>query len=160
MVKRSYLQLALWILVVQGIGLLLGLLTSNNITSWYNLLHKSALTPPPIVFSLVWPLLYLLLAVIGWHLWQKQQMNHSSQAKSVWYLFVAQMLMNWLWTPLFFQFHLIGLSLIWISLLTLLTALIIGKLIPKHWILGLLLLPYVTWLLFATYLTAVIYYLN
>ena len=68
--KKNGIKLILWILSFELIGFFLGLLTQANILSWYEGLNKSILTPPGWVFSIVWPLLYVCLAILGFHLWQ------------------------------------------------------------------------------------------
>ncbi len=60
------LKLVFWIVLFESIGFFFGLLTQANITPWYAYLNKSLLTPPGFVFSIVWSLLYALLAVIAW----------------------------------------------------------------------------------------------
>lgn len=82
------------------------MLTQANIPSWYLGLNKSNLTPPGPVFSIVWSILYALLAITGWVLWRSR---NESEMRSVFYLYSLQMLMNWAWTPLFL--YCIGLGL-------------------------------------------------
>ncbi len=66
--KTSGIKLIVWILFFEMIGFFLGLLTQANIYSWYEGLHKSILTPPGWVFSVVWLILYALLAIVGFTL--------------------------------------------------------------------------------------------
>lgn len=141
-------------------GFLLGLLTKNNIPFWYHNYIKSDFNPPSITFFIVWSLLYVLLAVTGWRLWKNQKINSSQESKNSWYLFVVQMIMNWLWTPIFFQYHWIELSLVWLIVLTFLNLLIVYRLINMNIFHRILYIPYVLWLFFATYLNAVIYWYN
>ncbi len=63
---RQTVYLLLWIIVLQLSGYLMGMLTEANLDPWYRMLNKSSLTPPDIVFGIVWPILYILLAVVGW----------------------------------------------------------------------------------------------
>lgn len=153
--KKNGIKLILWILSFELIGFFLGLLTQANILSWYEGLHKSILTPPGWVFSIVWPLLYVCLAIVGFHLWQ-----HHSQPRiaKLFNLYLVQLLMNWLWTPLFFQFHWLGLSFLWLLVMVVLNAFLIIKI--KKRMLKLLLIPYFLWLSFASYLNGVIWVLN
>lgn len=154
------MHVAGWIVGFQAVGFLLGFITKNNISSWYGGLIKSELTPPPFVFSIVWPLLYLLLACLGWRIWKEQRNNPNRDSRNIWFLFITQMIMNWLWTPIFFQFHFIGLGLIFLFLLIGINSYISWKLRNKNLIQSLLFLPYILWLIFATYLNATIYWLN
>ncbi|HHS3031515.1 TPA: TspO/MBR family protein [Legionella pneumophila] len=133
------------------------MLTQANIPSWYEGLNKSGLTPPGPVFSIVWSILYALLAIVGWVLWCSR---NESEMRSVFYLYSVQMLMNWAWTPLFFVLHWTGLGLLWILVMAGLTGLLILSLKNKKKSIAILLLPYLVWLLFAAYLNGVIWLLN
>lgn len=144
------LPVLLWIAVFEGVGALLGLITQENIPSWYAGLNKSSLTPPTLTFSLVWPILYALIAYVGYAIWQQA---HSSLFR----LYVLNIFFNWMWTPLFFYLHWIGFSFAWIIFLTLLTFIITLKL---NSYLRYLFLPYFFWLLFASYLNGVIWLTN
>lgn len=135
----------------------LGMLTQANIPSWYEELNKSGLTPPGPVFSIVWSILYALLAIVAWVLWCSR---NESEMRSVFYLYSVQMLMNWAWTPLFFVLHWTGLGFLWILVMAGLTGLLILSLKNKKESIAILLLPYLVWLLFAAYLDGMIWLLN
>lgn len=141
-------KLLFWIVLFESIGFLMGLLTQANLYPWYAQLHKSALTPPGFVFSIVWTSLYALLAVIAWHL----SIQHPAYSKEVKVLFGVQMLLNWAWTPLFFGFHWLILSAVWLVSLTLLNVFLMIKVKKTHQNMAWLLSPYVFWLAFASYL--------
>lgn len=147
----------LWIIVFQIIAYCLGMITQHDIVSWYPTLHKSSLTPPDIVFPIVWFILYCMLAVSAYVLWQYR---HQPKAKLALVFYVLQILLNWAWTPLFFYFHWIGVSLFCIMaiiIFTLITVLITRKTYKLSCV---LLIPYFIWLLFAGYLNAMIWILN
>lgn len=133
------------------------MLTQANIPSWYEGLNKSGLTPPGPVFSIVWSILYALLAITGWVLWCSR---NESEMRSVFYLYSVQMLMNWAWIPLFFVLHWTGLGFLWILVMASLTGLLILSLKNKKESIAILLLPYLVWLLFAAYLNGMIWLLN
>lgn len=151
-----WIKLICWIIVFESIAFLLGLLTQTNIDPWYNNLHKSSLTPPGVVFSIVWPILYALLAYIAWFL----SSHKKESVKLPIYLYGLQIIMNWAWTPLFFEFHWVKLSAIWIVTLTGLNWVLIVQLKTKQKAIALLLLPYVFWLMFASYLNLFISVMN
>ena len=155
--KNGWITLTIWIVTFQAIGFFLGLLTQANIHSWYVGLNKSMLTPPGWVFSIVWSSLYLLLAIIGWALWRQRETVAIHPAL---FFYMSQLVMNWSWTLFFFQLHWIGVSLIWILILTTLTFLTMYSLKNKKRIISILFIPYFIWLLFATYLNYMIWVLN
>ncbi len=154
---KKYTSMIAWILSFQLISYGLGTITRTNMYPWYAMLHKSTLTPPAIVFPLVWTILYIMIAISGWSLWQ-----HRSLPQAKWALmgYSAQMLLNWFWSPLFFYWHLIPASfycIITITALTLITILITSTQFKLSTI---MLMPYFLWLLFASYLNGVIWMLN
>lgn len=155
--KMKKFQLFIWVVSLQAVGFFLGMLTARNIPDWYVHLIKSPLTPPAFIFSLVWPLLYVLIAIVGY---RTVNQPSSRQKKLTLSLYSIQLAMNWLWTPLFFNLHWLGFSLIWILGLFLLTGFLITCYRNFDRISAWLLLPYWLWLGFATYLNAYIWYYN
>lgn len=151
--QNKWISLACWIILFEVIGFVLGRATQAGLVPWYAHLAKSSLTPPGAVFGIVWSSLYALLAVVGWSLTQQRN-------KSATKLYALQMLMNWAWTPLFFQLHLIGFSFLWLITIACLNVILIFKLRKQHAWLATLLLPYLFWLIFATYLNGMIWALN
>ena len=145
----------LWILIFQIIAYSLGIITQHD--TWYPGLHKSILTPPNIVFPIIWFVLYCMLAVSGYTLWQYR---NQPKAKLALVFYGLQLLLNWAWTPLFFYFHWIGVSLVCITAISILTMITIIITRKTYKVSGVLLIPYFMWLLFAAYLNAVIWILN
>lgn len=148
---KKLFTLLLWIIGFQLIGAGLGFVTQSNMYPWYETLTKSSLTPPPIVFSVVWSSLYVLLAICGYFIWQQRQ---QIAGRLPLYFFSIQMVMNWLWTFLFFSFHLISFSFIWIIGIIIFTALTYHYTNQK--LVRGLLIPYMLWLLFAAFLNGYI----
>lgn len=156
MLKKP-IEIIAWISTFQVVSFCVGFLTQANVTTWYSQLNKSILTPPDLVFPIIWTILYTLLALAGWSLWQQRA---QTRAKIALVFFFVQMLMNWTWTLLFFHCHWIESSFVWIvviAALTLVTLLLTrDKFKFSFW----MLIPYFLWLLFAAYLNAIIWILN
>ena len=123
-----------------------GSLSSTQIDSWYLSLNKAPLNPPGYVFGLVWPILYLLMAIVSY-------LNSNQIFKP----FVIQLFLNGIWSWLFFTWHLPILALFDILLLIGINVYIFRKLGTGS---KLMYLPYLVWLSFATYLNAGIVFLN
>jgi translocator protein len=151
------LQIALWILTFELIGAFMGYITQANIPAWYAHLYKSPLTPPGYVFSIVWSALYCLLAVIGFILFKRR---HLPLYKNIFMLFCIQMVMNFLWTPIFFQLHWIGVGFIWLLVMVTLNGVMVWKCRNDARDIAIMLLPYLFWLEFAAYLNGVIWAQN
>ncbi len=145
--------LFIWIITLQIMGYCMGVLTQENLTPWYTTLTKSALTPPDHVFAIVWPILYLVLAVVGFNIFLKKNQCTAKEK----YVYGIQLILNWLWSPIFFHFHAVGAALIILAMMVLLTIILVYMLYSRHRILALLLIPYLAWILFATYLNAIIW---
>ncbi|MGB9043465.1 MAG: TspO/MBR family protein, partial [Pseudolabrys sp.] len=88
---RSYLTLALFILLVLGGGTLIGLMTLPG--EWYAELAKPPFNPPNWIFAPVWTLLYIMVAVAGWRTWQR---GPRSAAMALWFV---QLALNFVWSP-------------------------------------------------------------
>ena len=116
--------------------------------SWYQSIEKSSLTPAPYVFGIVWPILYFLMGVVSYY-----------KSPKIYYLFIFQLLLNGSWSWLFFYFNLPLTALIDIYLLIVINCLIQQKLITNK-VLFFIYLPYLLWILYASYLNLIIVLLN
>lgn len=146
--KLSYL---LSILVVLTLGILSGWLGGSGDTAWYQTLQKPFLHPPAWIFGPVWTILYIMLGIIFLEIKRYQPKLLA--------LFVIQLILNFIWTPMFFHFHLIQWALLDLVLMVILNLiLLIQARKQKH--IFFLLLPYNLWLWFACYLNASIVFLN
>ena len=123
--------------------LIIGSFASANTGTdiWYQGLIKSDLNPPGYVFGIVWPILYLLMGITAWRTFE-----------IIKNLFYIQLFLNAIWSWLFFSFHLPLISLIDIWLLIYVNIKIIFKVVKMDKLAGLLYMPYILWLLFASYL--------
>ena len=154
--KFKYFAVIYWIIGFEIISYSMGLITRNNM-DWYKLLNKSALTPPGYIFSVVWVMLYVTLAISSYLLYQKKE---DTKIRKILFLFLLQMLCNWIWTPIFFGLHQIQIALGILMLTILLTAYIMMQSLKYYRIITYILLPYFLWLLFAAYLNGMVYILN
>ena len=115
---------------------------------WYYNLTKPPLAPPDWIFPPVWSILYFsMLVALLLYLFKPSQ-----NKKSGYIYFIAQLILNFLWTPTFFYLQNIVLALIVIILLDIFVILTIKSFYKVSKISGLILMPYLLWILFATYL--------
>ena len=115
---------------------------------WYYNLTKPPLAPPDWIFPPVWSILYFsMLVALLLYLFKPSQ-----NKKSGYIYFIAQLILNLLWTPTFFYLQNIVLALIVIILLDIFVILTIKSFYKVSKISGLILMPYLLWILFATYL--------
>jgi translocator protein len=147
--SKKYLSLIIWIIGLITIGSMIGSLSQSEITTWYITLNHSRLTPPNVVFPIAWTILYTIIAICGWLVWRTEPF---SQLKMIKRLYVIQLILNWSWTPLFFHYHWIGISLFVLILMDIFVALLIILSYSKIRLVSQLMLPYLLWIFFASYL--------
>ena len=124
---------------------------------WYSGLIKPALTPPGWVFGPVWTLLYAIMAVAAWLVWCRHGLANAIGPLG---LFLGQLALNALWSYLFFGLQHPGLALLDIVFLWLVILATVKAFWRSHRPAGLLLLPYLFWVSFATYLNFQFWRLN
>ena len=156
---QAILPTLVFVAAFVAIGSVIGLTTNtpDTMAGWYAGLGKSSLTPPGWVFGVVWTILYALLGMSAARLWARRK---DSAYRPAIRLFSAQMVLNWGWSFVFFTLHQITLAVIWIAAILVLVILCLRSLCPRDRTTAILMLPYVLWLVFATYLSATIWWLN
>lgn len=135
------------------LGSIVGFLISGNID--YSNLTKPPLAPSSIVFPIAWTIIYLLMGVSYFILKRNEK---DTKLESI--IYYTQLFVNLLWSIIFFNLEWRFFAIIWIFLLDVLVALMIYLFYNKNKLSGYLNIPYMLWLLFATYLTIGIYILN
>ena len=124
-------------------------------SEWYAALRKPPLTPPNWIFGPVWSFLYLCIAVAAWLVWRARRGATRPLAR-----WATQLLLNALWSWLFFGLHRPGFALLEIALLLVLVVATTTAFFRVRSLAGALLVPYLVWVGFASYLNAGIWYLN
>jgi len=132
--------------------------TRESITVWYAGMNRPAFTPPDWVFGPVWTVLYLLMAVSFFIIWDKA--GSSPNGRKAIRLFLIQLALNAAWTPLFFGAHLLAVSFIEIILLwsAILATIIVFRTISSR--ASILLVPYLIWVGYASVLNGFLWHLN
>ncbi len=146
------------ILIPLLIGYLGAIVTIPQITTWYSTLSKPWWSPPNWLFGPVWTTLYLLMGVALFLVWREGW--HRRDVRFAILIFGVQLVINLLWSVVFFSFHALFGSFIIVMLLWLaILANIIAFLIISKWA-GFLLVPYIVWVSIASYLNYSVYLLN
>lgn len=135
----------------------IGAFASAQAGTFYRQLLRPAWAPPGWLFGPVWTGLYLLMAIAAWLVWRAHGWSGARKALS---LFVLQLVVNALWTWLFFVWHQGAWAFAEILLLWVLIVGTIATFWPLHKIAALMLLPYLAWVSFATALTYAMWTLN
>jgi translocator protein len=154
----SFKALGAFVVVCIAVMALGGAITAPAIPVWYAGLAKPSFNPPPWAFSVVWPILFLTMAVAGWLVWRRA--GGLAPARRAFVLFAVQLALNLLWSVLFFGLHAPGAALVEVILLWLAIATTLVAFWRIERLAGLLFLPYLAWVSFAVVLNAAIWRLN
>lgn len=133
-------------------GGIIGLVINGNID--YTSLARPPLSPPSIVFPIVWSFLYFLIGLAYWF-YRKENADDTTII-----LYYAQLFFNFLWSILFFVFRWRTFSAIWIIFLAILIILLMIRFYKEERVSFYLVIPYILWVLFAVYLNIGVALLN
>lgn len=150
--KPGLFSAVVFVVIIMATSLGIGYLTAPS--EWYESLSKPDFNPPSWVFGPVWSALYFLIAIAGWRIWRIARRS----AAMIWW--IAQMVLNWLWSPAFFGAEAPAFALgIIIAMLASILLFIIQA--WRHDRLGAcLFVPYAGWVTFATVLNGSIAIMN
>lgn len=160
---RQALGLVAFVLIAYAVAALGSIATISQVDGWYADAEKVPWSPPNAVFGPVWTVLYALMAVAAWLVWRERERTDVRRPLT---LYVIQLVVNALWTPVFFGLYpFLGVAALWIAaaiivaldVLVLLTLLAFRRV---RRVAAVLLIPYAGWVLFATTLNVGIAALN
>ncbi len=140
-----------------GIGFLAGYLTQDETETWFQTIEKPSFNPPNEIFAPVWTLLYALMGISLFLVWNSRD---SWLRKKAILIFFVQLFFNFWWSLIFFSFHLLFASVVDILILWLLILYMIQCFRDVKPLAGWLNLPYLLWVSFATVLSISIWKLN
>lgn len=152
---KDWLVLAWCVALSQAAGLIGSAFTVPAISGWYATLTRPALAPPNWIFGPVWTTLFFLMGVAAFLVWR-----HGAKGNTALTIFAVQLVLNVLWSALFFGLQspgagLIGIALLWTALVATIIAFAkVSKL--AAW----LLVPYIAWVSFAAFLNYQFWILN
>lgn len=153
---RAALGLLAWLVVCYATSAV-GAIASVSAPGFYRELVRPGWAPPPWLFGPVWTALYALMAVAAWWVWRARGWAGAAVPLG---LFLAQLVLNALWTWLFFAWRLGGLATAEIALLWVLLLVTLVRFWRVRALAGALLVPYLAWVTFATALSFTIWRLN
>ena len=152
------LKLIFSLAICQFAGFIGSLFTTPSIPTWYAALSKPSFNPPNSIFGPVWTTLFLLMGISAYLIWRKGVQNNNVRIALL--IFILQLLLNVLWSYLFFGLHspssaFFEIIFLWLAIL--ITFLSFMKISKSA---GILLLPYLLWVSLATILNLFIWKLN
>lgn len=155
---RSFASLMASIAICELAGIIGSFFTAPSVATWFQTLTKPALNPPAWVFGPVWTTLYALMGVAAFLVWRSGATR--ARVKVALGIFAVQLILNTLWSIIFFGLHspggaLINIAALWLAIVV--TIIAFAKISrPAAWLLA----PYIAWVSFATYLNYAIWVLN
>ncbi len=150
MKKENAVGLLISIIIAETVGVLSGALAGNS-SGIYQTLALPPLSPPGWVFPVVWTILYALMGIVSYLIYQSRS-GGELQKQNALLFYGVQLFVNFLWSIVFFRFGLYGLSVAVVLLLLVLVMITVSKFYQINRIAAYLLFPYLLWLLFAVYL--------
>ena len=154
----SVWKLIIAILVCEGVGLLSGFLTRNEMTTWFATLNKPSWNPPSWVFGPVWTTLYLLMAISVWLVWKSHYSDRRKESAMT--IFAVQLFFNFCWSIIFFSYHSPAWAFVDILLLIITIVMTMISFSSMSKVATLLLVPYLLWVCFASFLNYTIWSMN
>jgi tryptophan-rich sensory protein len=156
--KSFIIKAFILVILCEIIGFTSGIATADGVTNWFQTIEKPFFNPPGWLFAPVWTLLYGLMGISAALIWH--QGINKKEVKQGLILFTIQLVLNFCWSFLFFKYHLLFFA--FIEIITLLTFIILTTIhfykINKT--AGLLLIPYILWVSFASILNFSLWWLN
>lgn len=147
--KPKVKNVLFWVALTEGVGLLSGLLSREGTARYGELMPQIPLAPPGWVFPVVWVVLFFLMGVSAARISAAPRSQAKSRGLN---LFISQLIVNFFWSPIFFNARAYGLALVWLLLLWVLVLGMILQFWKVDKTAAALQLPYLLWLTFAAYL--------
>ncbi|MCQ2454766.1 MAG: tryptophan-rich sensory protein [Clostridia bacterium] len=156
-IKCNLKKLLISLLIPLAVGGLSALISGKDMKI-YNSINQPPLSPPFIVFPIVWCILYVLMGISLYLVWNKED-KYLNKTKA-YLFFAAQLIFNFLWSPIFFSARLYLFAFFILIFMAIATILMIFEYHSISKWAAFLQIPYLIWLLFAGYLNFAIYLLN
>lgn len=142
------------LLIPIAVGSLSALISGN---SWqYSDINQPPLSPPPIIFPIVWTILYILMGISSYMIYRSEDIKKGRAL----HVYTLQLFFNFFWSILFFRFAWYLTAFLWLAAMILLIVIMIFRFFSIKPLAAYLQIPYLLWCLFAAYLNLGIYLLN
>lgn len=155
--RKQWKPIILSILVAEAVGALSGFLTREGMKLFTDAVAQPPLSPPPLLFPIVWTILYALMGYGSARIWLSTPSPDRSRALN---LYAIQLVVNFFWSLIFFNAQAFGFAFFWLLLLWVLVLLMILAFDKVDPLSAKLQVPYLIWRTFAAYLNLGVWYLN
>ena len=157
MKKTAWKTYAIWILLTEAVGALSGWLTREGSKIYQATIQQPPLSPPGIVFPIVWGILFALMGIGAARIYMAPPSLARTRGLRIFFL---QLFFNFFWSIIFFNLQAFGFALLWLLVLWILILLMILTFRKTDPLAAWLQLPYLLWVTFAAYLNFGVWILN
>jgi len=157
MFRNNWKNYAFWILTAEAVGGLSGWLSRDGMRLYSETVQQPPFSPPMWLFPIAWGILYALMGFGAARVWRSPEGKHRSQGLN---LYIAQLVVNFFWSLIFFNARAYGFALLWLVLLLVLVVAMALSFLKTDRLAAIAQLPYILWLLFAAYLNYGVWQLN
>lgn len=155
--KGNWKVYAIWIGIAEAVGFLSGWLSREGMRVYSETVIQPPLSPPMWLFPVVWVILYALMGISAARIWMAPE---SDLRRTGLNLFVAQLVVNFFWSLIYFNLQAFGFAFVWLILLWVLVAWMIWTFYQVEPLAAWLQVPYLIWLTFAAYLNFAVWVMN
>jgi translocator protein len=155
--RGSWISLVPFVVVCFTAAAIGALFTNTSVNTWYAQLRRPEWTPPNWIFGPVWTTLYLMMAFSAWLVWRSSTWSESAAALT---LFCVQLILNSLWSVIFFGLRRVGAAFGEVLILWMMIVATAVAFLPFSLLAAWLLFPYLAWVGFASYLNFRIWQMN
>ena len=148
---------AAFVLLTELVGGLSGFLTRKGSKVYQATIRKPPLSPPGVVFPIVWGILFALMGIGAARIWRAPPSQERTRSLR---LFFTQLGFNFFWSIIFFNLQAFGFALLWLAALWVLIVMMINSFRKVDRLAALLQIPYLLWVSFAAYLKFGVWRLN
>lgn len=158
--KKHIGGLIISIIIAEGVGLLSGFIGMSGMFKYggYAKFNKPSFSPPGWVFPIVWTILFLLMAIAAYRIWLQGKQGQDVKKSLV--LYTIQLILNFLWTIIFFRFRLYGVAFFELLILLVFIVMTAFEFAKTDKAAAYLMVPYILWVSFAGVLNYAIWMLN
>lgn len=159
--RHPIFALLTFLIITFAVGFVGTYAVNAGLSFWYVTINKPSWNPPTWVFAPVWTTLYVLMSIAAWMVWSAPQGEQPSGRRTAsLVLYFSQLVLNGLWSWIFFYWHMIGaaaieIGVMWLAILV--TMILFWRIRPRA---GQLMVPYLLWVTFAMALNIAIFRLN
>lgn len=157
MKERQWKIYAVFIAAAELVGVVSGLLSRAGMMRYEETAAQPGIAPPGWIFPVVWTILYALMGIGAARVWLAEPSPERSRGLN---LFVAQLIVNFFWSLIFFNAQAYGFALVWLILLWILVAWMSWTFAKSDRLAALIQIPYLLWLTFAAVLNAAVWVMN